>query len=287
MSQIGIGATTSASTSGGAAASIAPAKPASLAVGDLLVAIMNAYLGGAGGGTTITPPAGWTSVVALGGGALDTNLNIFEKVADANDVAASTFTFTLGGVSVFGIGTVTRLMNVDTIVPIIASHATAFTTTTAPADAGLTAGIQPLLIMAIGHTDSTGRTVSGYAVANANPTWTEQFDSGEGHGCALAWATAPYTLSTATGSASATLSGAALDGVLAVLALQPARQRPSIVTVASAVPGSTPVIQHRQTPTVMSITTSTGGTAVVTLKKWATQAQSASGGWTAQAKSTT
>ena len=66
-------------------------KPAGLAVGDFMLAhVVNKATSG-----TITPPANWTIVGAQSNTASSCSA-LFYKFADAADVAASTFTFTLG-----------------------------------------------------------------------------------------------------------------------------------------------------------------------------------------------
>jgi len=66
-------------------------KPAGLAVGDFMLAhVVNKATSG-----TITPPANWTIIGAQSNTASSRSA-LFYKFADAADVAASTFTFTLG-----------------------------------------------------------------------------------------------------------------------------------------------------------------------------------------------
>lgn len=70
--------------------SLAPAKPTGLAVGDILVAIARCV-----DSRTISPPAGWATFENNTDGVDRTY--IFTKTADASDVAAVSFTFTVSG----------------------------------------------------------------------------------------------------------------------------------------------------------------------------------------------
>ena len=77
-----------------AGAAIALPKPAGLAVGDLMVGLVQKNLAGPTGVWTL--PAGWTSLEETdpgGAGPLNPKTLLAEKIADAGDVAASTFTF--------------------------------------------------------------------------------------------------------------------------------------------------------------------------------------------------
>lgn len=70
--------------------SFAPAKPAGLAVGDILIAIARCT-----DGRTISPPVGWTEFENNSDGTNRTY--IFTRTADAGDAAAVNFTFTASG----------------------------------------------------------------------------------------------------------------------------------------------------------------------------------------------
>jgi len=90
-------------------------KPAGLAVGDFMLAhVVNKDTAG-----TITPPANWTIVGAQSNTASSRSA-LFYKFADAADVAASTFTFTLGSTG-RNLGEIGAWLNVDTSNPINAA----------------------------------------------------------------------------------------------------------------------------------------------------------------------
>lgn len=73
------------------AASIALAKPTGLAVGDLMVSFV---FGSSTSAPTVTLPSGWGTAVVSPWNPGDSGIGVFAyKIADAADVAASTFTF--------------------------------------------------------------------------------------------------------------------------------------------------------------------------------------------------
>jgi len=90
-------------------------KPAGLAIGDFMLAhVVNKDMAG-----TITPPAKWTIVGAQSNTASSRSA-LFYKFADAADIAAGTFTFTLGATG-RNLGEIGAWLNVDTSNPINAA----------------------------------------------------------------------------------------------------------------------------------------------------------------------
>ncbi len=148
-------------------------KPSGLAVGDLLVAVI------ACSGPTINLPSNWNSRVSDPHTNGNLGLAIFDKVADASDVAASDFSFTHGVQASVLLMRVTGAPQMSSPYDVSAS---------AEEDtAGGSVAITPitpqqnnsLLVLAKGHTstsDGTSSTFSGYAINGTNPTWSEQID---------------------------------------------------------------------------------------------------------------
>jgi len=189
----------SQTATGSAATSVTVTKPVSLAVGDVLVAVVANV---AGSTQTINTPTGWTSL-----GKNDTTFTseaAFYKIADAADVAASGFTFTfagsvtsfVAGVARFNGNAPSPLDGIDT------------------ANASSTTGITPTktmgttIILAAGWNGggSTG-SFGSYAIGTANPTWTEAFDTGAGAakiGIAMAYAGRSAISATGTAQFTAT-----------------------------------------------------------------------------------
>ncbi len=95
------------------ASSIVIPKPSGLAVGDFMLAII-----GSDGLQTFTAPSGWTNILnTQRDGTLDCSLDSKWKIADASDVAASSFTFTSSGTQGF-FGAIHRVDAIDTTTPV-------------------------------------------------------------------------------------------------------------------------------------------------------------------------
>jgi hypothetical protein len=229
---------------------------------------------------TVTPPANWTT---LRGGAVGrVGFYTFWKFADSADVAAASFTFSFSA-SAVGYAFILPFTGVDTTAPFGFTHDTAGSTTT-PSDPGTTGnGLQPMLVQILGYDYTTGRSVSGYQVANTNPAWTEQLDSGQNI-CGLAVATAPYTLTTASGTAQATISGAINSNDLQILALNTPYARASILSAASSL--IAPTVIHKVAVTIVGRAFSLiAPTVSTTVKKWSNTAKSVTTSWTNTPKS--
>ncbi len=106
----------------GGGTTIAVARPAGLAVGDLMLAYVARSTNT---GTIGSAPTGWSNSIGQGacgtaGGANSCRLAIFYKVADAGDVAAANFTFNLGSTRE-AVAAIARYTDVDPLNPIDAS----------------------------------------------------------------------------------------------------------------------------------------------------------------------
>lgn len=239
MSSIAFGSGNQASTNAGSAngADIVITKPASLAVGDYMLACFSTGQAGS------TPQnmdllAGWTLIKQNSTSKIA--LDVFGKVADASDVAAANFTFhntTSGGTFTWAMaGAMIRWTGVDTTTPVVVSNSgigsgTGITVTT------VTPGTEPMLVLIVGGCNGTAvRTVSAQAIANNNPSWNEPYDFGPVGGAFndLNVAYAPWAFTSATGSATATFSGSQDGSGGILLALQPKKIYPPVASSASA-----------------------------------------------------
>lgn len=207
------GSTTNFPTSGSAA----PAKPANLAVGDILMACVIAQ----DAGTTVgfTTPTGWTKISEDING--HGGMAIFGKIADAADVAASTFTFVTSAARAgAGLSRITT-DNPSSIFEKV-SHANALTT---PGFTPDTAG--GLFLIFVASEGGGLRTAGTYAIANNNPaSWSEAYDAGVSDGAGTrnaAMASAYRGVMTATGAATAVLSGATDQSFISIVSIVPAR----------------------------------------------------------------
>lgn len=175
--------------------SISIDKPTGLAVGDLMIAVV----AGNDGGSTISIPTGWTSLLNN-----NTTTNGFGwyraayKVADSSDVAASNFTFTNGDG-----GVIYRLTG----------YATPSLITTGT---GTPNSPDNHLILFNIAADNGGRTVtfSGYSVTGGTSvTFTERYDDANTTGIrvSLGVADGQYASGSAITAFSATVSGGVDD----------------------------------------------------------------------------
>jgi len=191
----------------GDSSSVVLAKPSGLAQGDIMVAHL-----GSQGNYTITTPAGWTEIDTTAMSSRGRSA-LFYKVVLAEDVAASTFTFNKSGSGGF-IGIIMRIsaFDADTPAPNVNS---AYVVGPDEDDTLTTAGITPdedSLILLTGCLEGNA-TVNNYAIVTSNPSWTEQYDQGNGSNIYLFCAAGDRAASSATGNATATSSSEWLSWV--------------------------------------------------------------------------
>ncbi len=198
---------TSSANNGGSSTHVDVPKPVGLAVGDEIVMILvssqdQRRINAAPSGFTETD---FDNTVGF------SSLSIQTKIADAGDVAASTFTFTFndtgGAQDIRGVGFAISSPNpINPIGPELKARVTG-------ANPSFANGITPpsvnsLLIFIAAHTSGSG--MSGYAIANDNPaSWTEVYDDSY---LAVAWALRSQI--TATGNSSLTGGNLSYTGVL-------------------------------------------------------------------------
>lgn len=223
------------------------AKPTGLAIGDTMIAQVNAYI--AIGIAALQLPAGWTLVHPI---VVQSTLNDLKawKTADASDVSASTFAFSATGTGSNGQilmeGAIYRYTNAHPTSPV---NAQSNSNGNSPGSTTLTVGaITPtesslLLELLSWNRASGGVTVSGYAVTTTNPTWTERIDENNtafSVNAGVAMADASRTALTSTGSGSAVVSSTVANYSLTLISLSPAPIRPA--TFLGATFGIRPVI---------------------------------------------
>lgn len=151
-------------------------KPTGLAVGDLMVAIGVSYRGAAG--TNVTLPSGFTSVHSQN--AEFTRYNMGYKVADAGNVAASNFTFSVGAsVDRF----VCHLIRITTngsfpSNPVVSEdNATDNNTSTNPTFTISASATLNAIAIATFMRQRNTTSVSNYVSSPTSLTWTERYDN--------------------------------------------------------------------------------------------------------------
>lgn len=226
---------TSSATNGPAVTSVGVTKPTGLAVGDLLFACISAN--GAAGNPGLITPSGWT---ALTGQVSDQcESNVFYKIADSSDVAASSFTFSTTSSSNIVAGLLLRLSGHNPLTPVAASNGTTGTSDTITIT-GVTPTISDSVLVQCGSASAgTSVTFSGYAVATSNPSWTEQFDAIGDNNMRSYLATASRPEITATGNATVTIDNGSHNWrgfIVCVKAADPSISAGFTLTTASLAP---------------------------------------------------
>ncbi len=199
-------------------------KPTSLAVGDLMIA-RAVYRNGDGGGV-INLPTGFTGIGTQDDGILDSDQlhsKLGYKVADSGDVAASNFTFnTTLGDTVINQCSVIRITGAS---PVAASFKYNGGSTDNSATPSIAAGVTPTdygngsLLLQFWFGRSNVSSVSTYAIATSNPTWTEGYDLADSTTRVSSMAYGSRSQVTATGSVSAAGGNATTDWGVQLLAI--------------------------------------------------------------------
>ena len=192
--------------------SVVITKPTSTAEGDLLIAqiVMS------DNSLTITAPSVWTlinSTTVTGG----QKSSIYYKIATASEGANYTWSWSF---AIEAGGYVSRFTGHLPSAPINTSNATADTSSSSTLTQN---GITPTTascMLVFFTSNFENRSVSGYAIATSNPTWTERYDDGTSL-ARLSMATAIRPETTSTGNATATLSGSSTHKIGQIIAIEP------------------------------------------------------------------
>jgi hypothetical protein len=152
------------------ASSLTITKPTGLAVGDTMICFMQFY--DSNTATTYTTPSGWTNRGSIfENGAR--KMQVFSKVAESADVAASNFTFAFSEtvnatagilIRVNGVG---QFFSIETDFVQASSTSISFTAASTPLHA------DTLLIMAFGVAGGTNSPTFGSYTSTPSNTWTE------------------------------------------------------------------------------------------------------------------
>jgi hypothetical protein len=204
------------------------AKPAGLAVGDLMLAWLG--IDNTSNPASITPPSGFTNVINYHNGYMGSWL--WWKVAAAADVSASDFTFTLAA-SKGGAMVLSAFSGVSGVSPLADYGAYGGSSpTNAPAwDLSISTTAPGQMLVLFGLAQVGGYAFSGYAAAAQNPaSWAEAADINDASksacaACGLAsgvGATGNWSYS-CSGSVRQLITGVALAESLAMPAILGAR----------------------------------------------------------------
>jgi hypothetical protein len=270
-------------------------KPSGLSVGDLMIAGVSAQTSSDAANDWNTP-TNWTELVGLGAGSNEPLMSVFAKIADSSDVAASNFAFTSAGTTDNAIGTLFRITGTNGFASIAinirSSGATNGSPTTTPSISGVTTIADNSLLLIITSAEKTDGDIdySAYAVANSNPTWTEEYDiNNEPSGIAnnMAVASAQYATAGATGNVTVT-TNESTQHALALIAITEninATTSPAVISVATSVQAPTVTGGAAVSPAVISVATSVIDPTVTTpADTWSKQSKNSTT-WTTQDKS--
>jgi len=178
----------------GNASSITVTKPTGLAVGDLMIFATTWN----DATDTASQMTGWTQEVANYGGSQ--KIDIQYKVADSGDVAASNFTVGFSGTVSTPVAVLMRITDYVSTGLLNENKDTG-----SNGDTTLSATVTPsytnnLLLMIIANNENS--SLSNYAIATDNPTWSELVEVQSGSISAISVAYATRTQTTATGDMS-------------------------------------------------------------------------------------
>lgn len=213
---------TSANAAGNGSVTIT--KPASLAVGDMMLAWVSCGSYSNGNARGGAPDGTWNILYEDSGGGVFA-FGSYWKIATSTDVAASNFTFCSGS-SDRCAGGILRITGTDPT-PILTSNHGLASSSASALSAGITPSKQCLFVMLVGSTKNGSYTlsVSGQAVVNNNPSWTSVFtvsgnDTGNHAGVNASWANETGAPNSATGNATATISTSVNENNLQIIAIQ-------------------------------------------------------------------
>lgn len=265
----------SANTAWGSGTTLIITKPASLAVGDLMVAQVCSN-----GTDAITPPSGWTLIRTDTNGTIRSAL--YYIIATSTQVAASDFTWTFAG-TVQKSGGILRITGHSSGVPIWTNNGDNTIVNTATPSFGntITPAVADSMIVMFVVSIQNNNNNDTYAIVTSNPSWTEVWDNAvddaDDESMAAAYALRPEV--TATGNASSGGGDATADWVGQLIAIPPEKA----VTVGESIT-LTEVIKEDLTMIIAEIVTLTEAFTSATARVWANIAKSVST-WLNQDKS--
>lgn len=246
-------------------------KPTGLSVGDLMVALIY------GGTPTL---AGWTTYNS-------STLYILYKIADSSDVAAPSFSFSLGG-TVYRAGVLFRITGHAASLPIgntlVQSSTDSLGDTANPTTGTIawsTVANDALIFFTYVGAEGTGGTVdaTAYTFSGTNPTWTEYLDATTGPGdLVISIAAGTITTKRTITSASITYDGLVANASTFILTTLPAQAD------ISETPSSFALTIEQSVPITSTDVNETSESIALTLDQSAPTVQDKSRDWTTRTK---
>ncbi len=192
----------------GSSNNVVISAPSGIQNGDLLIAAIVAE------GGSIATPSGWTSLL---GGAQQ---KVFWKLAASE---SGSYTFTCGAAAGIG-GYILRINGNDGGTPINASNSGSGGSASSYSITGITTTVDACLLIQTIFALTSRTITSGPAVANNNPSWTNNINADDGNAEAIEY-DGVFTTAGATGNATGTFSGATawVVGIIAIAPVQPSK----------------------------------------------------------------
>jgi hypothetical protein len=277
------------------AASITVDKPSGLAVGDLMVAHL--VRRDNDGTSRDFSRSGWTVITNTnandgGGTASWTNAALY-KVADAGDVAASNFAFTLSSTGDFLAGAIYRIDGQNSS-PVSAVSTSIIQNSTSPSYTGITPDADSVflfLVLADGGAATT-KAISSQAITTSNPSWTEDYDSHNSTTLTISGAHSTRPQATATGNATFSISAGdgTTDSGLILLAIKnqiSVTVTADVISTSASIQSPTPTGGSTVSPSVIATSASIQATTRSGQAAWSAQSKRTAQTLTASPKSST
>jgi len=156
-------------------------KPTGLAVDDLMVACVSHFAEVSNINLNFTTPSGWTlsqeSGISIGGDG--GSYAVFYKLADASDVAASDFTFSVLSAQEYMGGCIMRVSGIRTdVAQLGGSDEEGLSDTDNPSyTVSLAPAQNTVLYVATFLSGAVPYNTTDVTITGTNPTWTQQFDT--------------------------------------------------------------------------------------------------------------
>lgn len=256
-------------------------KPSGLAAGDLMLAFFNM--------SSAQSPArtGWTVLLSTD----DIPFRCLWKVASAGDVSGGNFAFTgfaesddvTAAVCRITGDSITGADNMKTDLDFVGS-------TTTPTYSGGVTTVADGDLLLLGAAIGDDQNVSSQAVANNNPSWTEQFDIkfNSAVDSGLSISSASYATQGSTGDYSLTIaaSAASVGFLISITEDVSVTPTPAVITATASVQAPAVTAGATVTTAVVDATASVQAPTVSAgTAKWTNKAKSSAPTWTNKAKS--
>ena len=261
--------------------------PTGIQVGDTLIC----HYGFNDATDTMNTLSGWTHEINNAGAGGNTKTGLQWKIADSGDAAAGSFTFNLTGTASSVGGGLLRI-NGNIITDLLNDAAQLQGNTGNPTYSNTVTPLSTsaLLLLFITSNDSgVSPAVSGYAIANNNPTWNEEYDLASSNILGIALASAQYTAGTATGNSSATITGTGTQDsygmLVAISAPISVSISPAVLSVIATVQSPSVTGGAIVSPSVISVAANVQSPAVTTpASEWTNEDKTSGETFTNQSK---